>query len=464
MKTVIGIVVLVVCVGGVYVLNDMTRTEDGRSRLHVAAELPISVELAEPERRVIVRTVQAPGEVEALDEVDISSEVMGKIIEMPVEEGDFVQAGDLLCRLDDVDYKARLISAEANVAKVKALMVQAQADLEFAERNYDEAQHIRESGAMTSLDFRNIQTALARARAVIEMREKELIEAEAVLDSARDDLDKTIIRAPITGVVSQRFADPGEVVITGTMNNPGTRVMVISNLSKMQVRCKVAEADAPLVQPGQPARIYLQSDTRKSVAGEVLRVGTKGTKPLGRDVVSFETLVLITGEDERVMSGMSANVEIEVARNEDALTIPVQAVVYRKRRDLPEEIVKEFDRRQAELVEGERQSVAEYIKLVFCVEDERAHPRLIETGINDVESVEVLDGLVAEDTIVTGPYRSLDQLKDDSKIELLKDEDELAAEDEDTEDNNGEASADGDAEADDDSSTEEPVESDAGAE
>lgn len=339
------------------------------------------------------------------------------------------------------------------------------------------------------------------------LREQELLEAQAGLQSAREDLAKTVIQAPISGVISQLFAKQGEVVVTGTMNNPGTRIMVISDLSKMQVRCRVDEADAPLVAPDQTARIYLHSDTRRSIPGRVHRVGTQGIKPLGRDVVTFETLVLITPEGQevgkweggkvgtedggeavegaggkvqaavtdtavsgegdsagpptptsapapspasrptsppshlptlsaysRVKPGMTANVEIEVARRENTITIPIQAVVYRKRRDLPEELLEEHDRQQVAENPGSRQSAAEYIQLVFCVEDGKARPRLVRIGINDATRVEILEGVTLADTIVIGPYRSLDQLKDGSAVKLEEEEKSGDAEEEATDD------------------------------
>jgi HlyD family secretion protein len=413
MKTVIGIVVLGVIVGGVYVLNDLTRTRDGKSMLHVAPELDIPVEAAQPEQRDIVRTVQAPGEIEAFAEVGISSEVVGKILEMPVEEGDYVHAGDLLCRLDDAAYRARVLAAEAEVAKLRAAVVQAEASVEKAELDYSQEMRLVEKGASSSDSVAQFRTVLIGARAVLDMRNQELIAAQAGLQSAKEDLAKTVIKAPLDGIVAQRFAKQGEVVITGTMNNPGTRVMVITDLSKMQVRCRVDEADAPLVASDQVARIFLQSDTRKSIDGSVLRLGTKGTKPLGRDVVTFETLVLITGDDPRVKPGMTANVEIEVARQDDALTIPVQAVVYRKRGDLPAELIKQLDAQQDP---AKHQNVAAYVRLVFCVTDGKAFPHLVETGINDAERVEITSGIALADTIVTGPYRSLDQLKDGAPV------------------------------------------------
>ena len=120
MKTLIGMVILAAVVGGLFWLNSATRGKDGKSVLNVAGELEIQVDAARPEQRDIVRTVQAPGEVEAYAEVGISSEVVGKILEMPVEEGDLVQAGDLLCRLDDAVYRARVLSGEKAIYPISA--------------------------------------------------------------------------------------------------------------------------------------------------------------------------------------------------------------------------------------------------------------------------------------------------------------------------------------------------------
>ena len=449
MKTLVGIMVLTGVVGGIYLLNDLTRTEEGKSLLHVARELEIEVETACPEQRDIVRTVQAPGEVEAFAEVDISSELVSKILEMPVEEGNVVQAGELLCRLDDADYRARAQAAEANVGKLRALIVQAEADLDKAERDWERQKRLSEADATSMLELADYHTALIRARAALDVRRYELTEAQAALQAAREDLAKTVITAPMSGVVSQLFAEQGEVVVTGTMNNPGTRIMVISDLSKMQVRCRVDESDAPLVAPGQQAHIYLQSDTRKSIPGEVVRVATKGTKPLGRDVVTFETLVLIMRDDPRVKPGMTANLEIEVARKEQALTIPVEAVVYRKRRDLPEELVKAYDRRVAKEDTGAAQHLAQYIKLVFCVAEGQASPHLVETGISDAASVEIIGGVELTDRVVTGPYRSLDQLKDGAPVKLeKKPEAESKEGDQDADDDKDEGREPGDGEPD----------------
>lgn len=408
-------------VAGLFVLNGAARRPDGSSMLNVAKPFSMDVETAAPQATEIVRTVQAPGDVEAYDEVDISSELVSKIVEMPVASGSEVQKDDLLCRLDDAEYRARVLSAEANVAKLKAMVRQAEADFAKADRDFQRCMGFAEQGSASSIELADYHTRQIGAEAVLEMRRQELIEAEAMLQSAREDLAKTVITAPISGVISQLFAKQGEVVVTGTMNNPGTRIMVVSDLSKMIVRCRVDEGDAPLVEPDQPARIYLQSNTRRSVPGRVLSVATGGTKVTGRDVVTFEALVLIEGgdESESVKPGMTANVEIEVDRRSDALTVPVEAVVYRKRRDLPEELVKAYDERVGGDVEA-AETGAQYVKLIFCIADDKAHARLVETGISDTQRVEIVGGLSAGEQVVTGPYRSLDQLADGAPVKVTK--------------------------------------------
>jgi len=419
MKGLIGLVVLVGAGFGIVAMNKVARKPDGKSVLHVAQELEFTVEVAVPEAREIVRTVQAPGTVEALQEVDISAEVVGKILEMPVDEGSHVQKGDLLCRLDDADYRARVTSAEANVIKLKATVVQGDADYEKADRDLKRQASLSEQNATSDQEVADYRTAWIRAKAFLEIRKQELVQAEASLQESLKDLQKTVITSPITGIVSQRFAKQGEVVVTGTMNNEGTRIMVVSDLSKMQVRCRVDESDAPDVKENQPARIYLQSDDKKSVAGRVDRAGIKGTKPLGRDMVTFETLVMVEADNVRIKPGMTANVEIEVARQMDAVTIPVQAVVNRKRKDLPKELLEQYDARRTVGDSAARIRVAEYIPIVWIVgEDKKAKPHLVATGISDDVRVEVKDGVALGTRVVTGPYRSLDQLKEGAKVKI----------------------------------------------
>lgn len=409
--------IIVLMFGGIIALNAIRHRDSDGSILHVAPTDPLVVTVVQPQQQSIARTVQAPGQVEAVLEVEISSEVPAKIIEMPVLEGQTVKAGDVLCRLADDEYRAGVESGEAMVAKLRAAIRQGEADLAKCERDWERIRNLAEHDATNLSEVADFRTALVKARATVEIRNQELVEAQALLRRARENLAKTTITSPINGVVSQLHAKQGEVVVTGTMNNPGTVIMVITDLSQMQVRARVDETDVPLVKPDQPVRIYLPADPSKPVPGRVLRVATSGTKPTGRDVVTFETLILVESDDGAVKPAMTANLEIEVDRKESALTVPVQAVVHRRRKDLPAALLHEFEQR-ADASDGELRHKAQYLKVIYCMQDGKAQPRLVHTGIADVTHVELLEGVTLEDQVITGPYRSLDRLKEGTLVKL----------------------------------------------
>lgn len=426
-----GFLALLVLAGisvGVFALSSLRRETDDKPLLHVAQEVPVTVAVDKPQRGEITRIAQAPGDVEAVLEVDISSEIVAKILEMPVEEGDLVKKGDLLCRLDDTRLVAEVESAEERIAQLEASILQAEADVEKCERDCERQKRLSESDATSRTEMLDYTTARKKARAVLQMRKHELAQAVAMLKRMREDLKRTIIESPIDGIVAKLNAKAGEVVITGTMNNPGTVIMTISDLSRMQVRARIDEIEVPLVKPGQKARIYLQSDANKPVPGRVLRVASKGIKQPGRDVVIFEAILEVLSNEEYVMPGMTCNVEIEVATEPDAITIPVEAVVHRMRKELDDAIVAEYDQRQGTLDVSERARQAQYLKVVYVKDGDAARVRLIEPGIADSRRVQVVSGLNMDETVIIGPYRSLDQLEDGKKVALAEEKKKEGAE------------------------------------
>lgn len=419
-KGILTLLVLAAISAGVFALGSLRGKSDSKAILHVAEEVALTVSVAKPAKEEIIRLVQAPGDVEAVLEVEISSEIVAKIDEMPVEEGDLVKKGDLLCRLDDNNLRAEVESGQARIAQLRAAIVQADADLEKAERDLGRQVTLSETESTSDLELRDYKTLRDKMKAVREMRQQELVQAEAGLKRIHEDLERTVIRSPIDGIISRLVAELGEVVITGTMNNPGTVIMTISDLSKMQVRARVDEVDIPLVQPGQKARVYLQSDQDKPVPAKIIRVASKGIKPTGRDVVTFEAIMEVLSNEARIKPGMTANVEIEVDKRDDAITIPVEAIVHRMRKDLPEAAVAEFDRLQAGVDLSDRVRQAQYIKVVYVMESDVAKVRVVDPGIADSRRVEMRTGVGMEDTIITGPYRSLDQLKEGKKVALAE--------------------------------------------
>ena len=418
MKGLLTLLVLAAISAGVFALGSLRGKSDSNAILHVAEEVALTVSVAKPAKEEIIRLVQSPGDVEAVLEVEVSSEIVAKIEEMPVEEGNLVKKGDLLCRLNNKNLLAEVESGEARIAQLRAAIVQADADLEKADRDLSRQVVLSETESTSDLELRDYKTLRDKMKAVREMRQQELVQAEAGLKRIHEDLEKTVIRSPRDGIISRLVAKLGQVVVTGTMNNPGTVIMTISDLSKMQVRARVDEVDIPLVQPGQKARVYLQSDQDKPVPAKIIRVASKGIKPTGRDVVTFEVIMEVLSNEARIKPGMTANVEIEVDKREDAITIPVEAIVHRMRKDLPESAVAEFDRLQAGVDLSDRVRQAQYIKVVYVMESDVAKVRVVDPGIADARRVEMRTGVTMEDTIITGPYRSLDQLKDGKKVAL----------------------------------------------
>ena len=427
MKGFLTLLVLAGISAGVFALGSLRKGVDGKALLHVADEVALTVNVAKPEQGEIIRLVQAPGDVEAVLEVEISSEIVSKIIRMPVEEGDFVEEGDLLCQLDDKNLLADVESGTARIAQLQAAVTGAEADLEKAQRDVARQANLSEAAATTDLEVRDYLTTRKKARAVLQMRQYELVQAEAFLKRIHENLKKTVITAPIAGIISKLNAKQGEVVVTGTMNNAGTVIMSISDLSKMQIRARVDEVDIPLVKAGQKVRVYLQSEPDTPVPARVIRVASKGARASGRDLVTFEALLEVLSDDARIKPGMTANVEIEVARRPDAIAVPIEAVVHRMRKDLPDSIVDAFDKTQAGLDLSERARRGQYIEVLYVMKDGVAEVRLIEAGIADTRRLEIREGVSLGDVVIVGPYRSLDQLKDGKKVALAE-EDKLKTE------------------------------------
>jgi HlyD family secretion protein len=184
----------------------------------------------------------------------------------------------------------------------------------------------------------------------------------------------------------------------------------------MRVRADVDEAEVALVRKGQPANLFLQSDQRAPIAGTIARVSAMGTR--SGDVVTYETVMKIDAEHQALRVGMTGTVEIEVRRAENALGLPVQAVVHRQRKDLPDtSAVRNWAARHAHSPgEKARDIGSRYIKVVFVHEGNVARARPVETGLSDERRVEIHSGLRADDRVIVGPFRTLDELKDGQPV------------------------------------------------
>ena len=373
---------------------------------------PREVVIEPPARGPIVQTITAPGKVEAVQEAEIASQLVGRVVAVNVKEGDTVKKGDVLVRIDDTDARARLDSALARIARLRAAIEQAESDLVKVNRDADQSNKLAGRGFSSATETADARTLVVKARAALAMGRFELGESEAMRRTSEQELERTLIKAPIDGVVAGVNVDVGEVVIAGTTNLLGSVLMTVSDMANMRARADVDETDVPLVRPAQPARIYLQADPLHPIAGVVDRIAAKGKTK--EEVVSFETLIRVEGSSAALRPGMTAAVEIEVHRAEDVLSVPAQAVVHRRRKDLPDTAeVREWAARNARSP-GEKASEADlrYIKIVFVLEAGAARARPVEIGLSDERRVEIIAGLKPDDRVIVGPFRTLDELKD----------------------------------------------------
>jgi HlyD family secretion protein len=411
-------------------------------------EPPVEVKLTPVTRAGVVRTIEAPGRVEADVEVKISSQVMGRIIKLPVQEGDRIRKGDLLVQIDPVQYEADLKAALARIIRLKAAIRVAESDIGKSRNDVERARKLFRSKAVSAAELLDCETAYSKDNSRLAMSNAELNDAQANLVRLKADLAYTTIRSPINGVVSQLSAKEGEVVVIGTMNNPGTMILSISQPSSMVVRARVDENHVQLVKPGQKSLIYLQSDNKVVLEGTVLRVSPKGTRANSttttsangatsdNEVAYFETVIAINSADAKAGSlkarrasggqaymGMSANVEIQVEEHKNVLTVPTQAVQHRRAKDLPRSVV---DAAGDDLpkAKGVKDASRRYYPVVFVAQGDKAVCRAVKVGISDDNRVEVLDGLKEGEQVITGPYRVFDQLKENKAVTPLPDTDD----------------------------------------
>lgn len=418
----------------VIVANFLHDPETFRFKWKLNAEVPVDVKLAPVRRARVTRTIEAPGRVEADTEVKISAQVVGRIVRLPVKEGDVVQKGDLLVQIDQAPYAAEVRAAESRVGRLRAAIRMTEQDLVKSRRDLDRNRRLQ--AAVSNLELVDSETMFQKDQARLAMARQELVEAEASLVKLKEDLQYTTIASPVNGIVSQLYGKEGEVVVIGTMNTAGSVIMEVSDPASMVVRARVDENNVPLVRPGQKAVVYFQNAANLSLPGTVKRISPKGMRsdsnpnnPLAsasgpstaNEVATFETIIRLDSPPAAVRLGMSANVEIRVEERDAVLSVPAQAVQHRRAKDLPQALA---ERLEAEAARGPgvRDAARRYFQVVYVEEQGQAHVRLVQTGISDENRVEVLGGVAEGERVIAGPYRAFDKLKEAKPVREADDD------------------------------------------
>jgi HlyD family secretion protein len=401
------VVVLLVLLGGLGLVVRSAGFQEKFEQQFNSKLKPVEVKFGEVEAGDIVRTINAPGEVEPKRKVEISAQVSARIIELPVRENTVVKQGDLLLRLDSRDVAALLDAAKAQLKAEEARREGSRAEVANAEAELARRQKLVVSGDIAKAELDQAQLAYDRAVSTLRQVEQGIESARANIRRAEKDLDNTTITAPIDGIVTKLNAEVGETVVVGTLNNAGSVILELADLSVMLMKARVDEANIARVKIGQQATIYITALPDQFLMGVVDTIGlkrmtdTNGTR-------FFETEILIDRpKDLLLRSGLTASVDVQVERIENVLKVPSQAVQDRSVDDLPEAVTK--DNPNVEL--GKK-----FTRVVFVEQVGKAQPVAVKVGASDQTHTAVLGGLEKGTRVVVGPFKALSKMEKDQTI------------------------------------------------
>lgn len=407
----------------------------GRRAGWVGGHEGVRVSVEETARRDIVEIVTASGRVRPVTEVKMSPDVSGEIIELNVKEGEYVERGQLLARINPDIYEAALDrvvaslnTSRANLANARARMLQAEAQFINASANYQRNKRLFEQNAISEAEYDTARSQFLVAEADVEGARQSVIgsefqvkSAEAGVTEARDNLSKTNLYAPMNGTVSRLDAEIGERVV-GTSQFAGTEIIRIANLNEMEVKVEVNENDIVRVNEGDTAFIQVDAFFGERFLGMVTSIANSAIgEGMGIDqVTNFEVRIrMITDsyahllrEDRPHLSpfrpGMSATVDIQTQKVYNEISVPIQAVTAREgsRQQNPSE------EQPAEPAVDSRPK--EY---VFIYDNGVARQVAVVSGIQDTQYIHIKEGLEEGQEVITGPYRMVSRdLKDGDQV------------------------------------------------
>ncbi len=382
----------------------------------------VPVRLEEVTRMDLVETVTASGNIRAGRVVDISSDVSAKVVTLLVDEGDDVEAGQMLLRLDPTQFAATVSRATAALNQALAQGRQQEASLERVRRDYERVRSLFETDsvlvARQQLDDAETEVELAMRQ--LESLQFGVAQAGASLEEASERLSKTIFTAPISGKVTRLNVEEGETVIVGTMNNPGSLVLTISELSRVEAVVEVDETDIPYVEVGDSTLLELDAFPDQLFSGVVTEIGNSAIRPPASTAgsgqtaaIDFEVVITMDDPPGGVRPDLSATADIVTARSKNALSVPIIALTVRAsdEGDRDDDTASDEDENQEarELGPvGRRQNTD--VEGVFLVVDGEVTFTPVEIGITGQEHFEILSGVSEGDTIVAGPYQQIRQL------------------------------------------------------
>jgi HlyD family secretion protein len=364
----------------------------------------LEVQTATVGRETIVQKVNATGRIQPKTQVRISADVSAKIVRLHVEEGDWVEEGQLLIELDRERYEAEVERAEANVRSAQANAKLVQQNMLKTQKDYDRARDIvaRKLDSQSMLDAASAayQVEVARYDSALDQVEQ----ARASAKQAMDSLAKTIIYSPMTGTISDLNKEQGEIAIGSQFQEDV--ILIVADLTDMEAQVNVDENDIVNVELGQMAEIEVDAlfgETLEGTVYEIANAANSNDQGSQSQKTEFEVKISISGETSRLRPGMTASADISTKTQTDVVGIPIQSVAVRT--------IDQLTLEGEEIADAEKRYTADedgFVEIVFCIEDDgSASARQVETGIQSDDMIEIISGIEAGEQVVTGSYRAI---------------------------------------------------------
>lgn len=371
-------------------------------------EVIVSVQTEKVEKKTITQIVSATGKINPVEQVVITPEVTGEIVELPVKEGAKVNRGTLLIRIKPDIYLAQRDRVRAQLESAKANLKVREANLIQVKAEYERMRELFEKGLASDQELEISRSNYLQSEGQYESQKASVTQAEGSLRESEENLAKTAIYSPLNGTVSALNVELGERVL-GSGFSQGTNIMTVADLDKMEATVDVDENDVVLVSVGDTARVKIDAFRGKEFLGVVTQIGNSAkTSGFGTqdEVVNFEVKIRLLDGSVEIRPGMSCDADIETETRVDVISVPIQSVTART---IPPK-------------EGEEPNPADKKgprEVVFIIKDNLAKVVPVETGISDDTHIEIISGLEGGETVVSGSYRAISkELEDGTKVSI----------------------------------------------
>jgi HlyD family secretion protein len=409
--------------------------------------LPVTTEAIRA--RDLEAVVSASGKIQPKRLVNISADTPGRVVDLAVNEGDRIKKGQFLLQIDPKSLRSRVEGGNASLQAAEASLDQMSQTVETGRVQVEQAQQTlnrqrdlwrqqlttREALDRAENDLRSAQSALHEREKQVTAQASRIAQERAALESARYDLSKVRIESPIDGIVTRRNIQEGETAVIGTMNNPGTVLLTLADMSVIQAEVEVDETNIPNVQLGQRAKISIDAIPDRSFKGHVTEIGNSPIQPTGpsasatgTQATNFKVVVVLDEPVPEVRPGFTCTADVTTATRKNVVSVPIPAVAVRELVfDANGQIVRtprnEGRRRPtlepsasaAELQPGQTRKETEG---VFVVRDNHAEFVPIKMGIAGDKFFEVMSGLKPHDEVITGPYNSVRGMTDGDLVKV----------------------------------------------